>query len=84
MELEGEEGRFKAKILRQPRYIDISKCTSCAECTKVCPVTLPNEYDEGLSCKKATFKQYAQAIPGAFRHSESGQGSPVAWRALAG
>ena len=66
MELEGEEGRFKAKILRQPRYIDLAKCTSCAECTKVCPVTLPNEYDEGLSCKKATFKQYAQAIPGAF------------------
>jgi heterodisulfide reductase subunit A-like polyferredoxin len=66
LELEGEEGRFKAKILKRPRYIDIAKCTSCGECTKVCPVTLPNEYDEGLSCKKATFKQYAQAIPGAF------------------
>jgi heterodisulfide reductase subunit A-like polyferredoxin len=66
LELEGEEGRFKAKILKQPRYIDTSKCTSCAECAKVCPVSLPNEYDEGLSCKKATYKQYAQAIPGAF------------------
>jgi len=66
LELDGEEGRFKAKILKQPRYIDTSKCTSCAECAKVCPVSLPNEYDEGLSCKKATFKQYAQAIPGAF------------------
>jgi len=29
-------------------------------------VDLPSEYDEGLSTKKATFKQYAQAIPGAF------------------
>ena len=27
---------------------------------------MPSEYDEGLSAKKATFKQYAQAIPGAF------------------
>ena len=27
---------------------------------------LPSEYDEGLSTKKATFKQYAQAIPGAY------------------
>ena len=27
---------------------------------------LPNEYDEGLSVKHAAFKQYAQAIPGAF------------------
>jgi heterodisulfide reductase subunit A-like polyferredoxin len=29
-------------------------------------VELPSEYDEGLATKKATFKQYAQAIPGAF------------------
>jgi heterodisulfide reductase subunit A-like polyferredoxin len=29
-------------------------------------VPLPNEYDEGLSVKHAAFKQYAQAIPGAF------------------
>jgi heterodisulfide reductase subunit A-like polyferredoxin len=29
-------------------------------------VNLPSEYDEGLSTKKATFKQYAQAIPGAY------------------
>jgi len=27
---------------------------------------LPDEYDQGLSESKATFKQYAQAIPGAF------------------
>jgi len=29
-------------------------------------VILPNEYDEGLSVKKAAYKRYAQAIPGAF------------------
>jgi NADPH-dependent glutamate synthase beta subunit-like oxidoreductase len=32
----------------------------------VCPVDLPDEYQESLSSKKATYKQYAQAIPGAF------------------
>ncbi|MBW2198432.1 MAG: FAD-dependent oxidoreductase, partial [Deltaproteobacteria bacterium] len=48
------------------RFIDLSKCTSCGECIKVCPVDLPNEYDEGLSDKKAAYKKYAQAIPGAF------------------
>ena len=29
-------------------------------------MSLPNEYDEGLSVKHAAYKQYAQAIPGAF------------------
>jgi len=32
----------------------------------VCPVDLGNEYDEGLSTRKAAYKKYAQAIPGAF------------------
>ena len=32
----------------------------------MCPVDLPDEYQESLSSKKATYKRYAQAIPGAF------------------
>ncbi len=66
MDLKGEQGRFTARVRQQPRFVDLSKCTSCGECIKVCPVDLPNEYDEGLSTKKATYKKYAQAIPGAF------------------
>jgi len=53
-------------VVQEPRYIDIDKCTSCGDCEKVCPVVLPNGYDEGLSTRKAAYKQYAQAIPGAF------------------
>jgi len=66
LELEGEPGRFIARVRKQPRYIDLAKCTSCGECTKVCPVDLPDEYQEGLATKKATYKRYPQAIPGAF------------------
>jgi heterodisulfide reductase subunit A-like polyferredoxin len=33
---------------------------------KVCPVNLPNQYDEGLSKRKAIYKQYDQAIPSTF------------------
>ena len=66
MDLEGVPGHFTARISTRPRFIDLAKCTSCGECAKVCPVELPNEYDEELSTKKAAFKQYAQAMPGAF------------------
>jgi len=66
LDLNGEAGHFTARIRQEPRFIDVSKCTSCGECIKVCPVELPNEYDEGLSVKKAAYKKYAQAIPGAF------------------
>ncbi len=66
MGLEGKPGKFDAMIRQEPRFIDLEKCTSCGECSNVCPVELSNEYDEGLSVKKAAYKQYAQAIPGAY------------------
>jgi heterodisulfide reductase subunit A-like polyferredoxin len=72
LDLEGEPGSFTAKVQQQPRFVDLSKCTSCGECAKVCPITLSNEYDEGLSTRKAIFKQYPQAIPGAFGISKRG------------
>jgi heterodisulfide reductase subunit A-like polyferredoxin len=65
-DLKGSEGRFSVKVRQKPRYIDLSKCTSCGDCAKVCPVQLSNEYDEGLSDRRAAYKLYPQAIPGAF------------------
>ena len=66
VDLKGSPGNFTAKVHQKPRFIDPEKCTSCGECAKVCPITRPNEYDEGLSERKAAFKKYPQAIPGAY------------------
>jgi len=71
-ELSGEAGHFTATVNQKARYVDISKCTSCGECIDVCPIEVPNEYDKGLSKRKAIYKQYAQAIPGAFAISKIG------------
>ena len=32
--VEGEEGNFKVKILKNPRYVDIDKCTGCGLCAQ--------------------------------------------------
>ena len=41
-------------------------CTSCGDCAAVCPVERLKEFDENLGTRKATYKPYAQAIPGAY------------------
>jgi heterodisulfide reductase subunit A-like polyferredoxin len=64
--LEGSEGHFRATIRKNARHIDASKCTACGDCAKACPVVLPSEYDQSLVSRKAAYKKYAQAIPGAF------------------
>jgi ferredoxin len=64
--VEGTPGNFNVTVQKAPRFIDAAKCTACGDCAEVCPVDLPNEYDQGLSQKHAIFKKYAQAIPSAF------------------
>ena len=62
----GEQGKFKVVVSQKPRFIDLDKCTGCGDCVEVCPVALPSQFDQGLGTRKATFKPYAQAIPGGY------------------
>jgi len=71
-DLQGDVGDFRAHVVQQPRFVDLSKCTSCGECAKACPVELEDEYNEGLSTRRAAYKLYPQAIPGAFAISKRG------------
>jgi heterodisulfide reductase subunit A-like polyferredoxin len=70
--LEGEPGHFKARILRRPRYVDLETCTACNDCVEVCPVTVANEFNEGLDSRKAAYKPYPQAVPSAYVISKRG------------
>jgi heterodisulfide reductase subunit A-like polyferredoxin len=64
--VEGEARNFQVKVRKKARYIDLDKCTACGDCASVCPVTLNNDFEQGLSTRKAAFKPYAQAIPGGY------------------
>ena len=70
--LEGEAGNFLATVRRNPRYVDLDKCTSCNDCAEVCPIHLPNEYEEGLSERTAIYRLYAQAVPNAYLVTKKG------------
>ncbi len=70
--LSGEAGNFKVKVLKKPRFIDVTKCSSCGDCVQVCPVAQSSEFEGGLTTRKAIYKRYPQAIPGAFAISKRG------------
>ncbi|RLI54242.1 MAG: heterodisulfide reductase, partial [Candidatus Thorarchaeota archaeon] len=61
--VEGKEGDFKVTIRKKARYVDEDKCTGCQLCVRSCPVEVPNEYDHGLSLRKAIYFNFAQQIP---------------------
>jgi heterodisulfide reductase subunit A2 len=63
LQIDGEAGDFRAILHRPPRYVDVSKCTGCGECTRVCPVKIPDPYNVGLNQTKAIHLPFPQAVP---------------------
>jgi heterodisulfide reductase subunit A len=65
LEVKGYIGNFKVKVLKKPRYVT-DECSACGECSKVCPVTAPNEFDVGLATRHAIYTPFAQAVPSTY------------------
>jgi heterodisulfide reductase subunit A-like polyferredoxin len=70
--MQGTAGDFTVSLAQQARHIDPAKCTACGDCAKVCPVILPDGFNETLSARHAAFKLYPQATPNAYAIEKRG------------
>jgi heterodisulfide reductase subunit A2 len=61
--ISGEEGNLEISLTQYPRYVDMDKCIACGLCSEKCPKKVVNDYDGGLSERKAIYVKYAQAVP---------------------
>jgi heterodisulfide reductase subunit A len=64
--VKGSVGNFEVSILKKARYVKEGECTACGECAKVCPVVRPDEFNLGLSSRRAIFSPFPQAVPSAY------------------
>ncbi|MEW6726940.1 MAG: CoB--CoM heterodisulfide reductase iron-sulfur subunit A family protein [Bacillota bacterium] len=65
-EVTGDIGDFTVRVRLHARYVDIDKCKGCGDCEEVCPISVKDAFNEGLSLHKAIYRPYAQAFPNAF------------------
>ena len=87
-EVSGYVGNFTVRIRRKPRYVDAETCTACGDCTEVCPSPGGNDFDMGLSSRKAIYIPFPQAVPSIYtldadRCLNSNLQSPTGFRVLA-
>lgn len=65
-DVKGYVGNFDVSILKRARYVDENECTACGDCAEVCPVIRPDEFNLGLSSRRAIFSPFPQAVPSAY------------------
>ncbi len=76
--LEGEAGAFTAKLVSQPRYIDLDLCTACGECLKAAPEGAVR-FTPGLDHRSPTCMRYPQAVPMAYSIDKSKLNGDDSW-----
>ncbi|NWF97113.1 MAG: CoB--CoM heterodisulfide reductase iron-sulfur subunit A family protein [Candidatus Thorarchaeota archaeon] len=64
--VKGKAGKFRVTVRRKARYVDEDKCSGCGDCSRECPVEVPNEFDEGLGFRKAIYIPFPQATPNVY------------------
>jgi heterodisulfide reductase subunit A len=66
IDIAGQAGDFSVSLRQEPRYVDPARCIDCGYCAEVCPVDLPDSYQQGLAFHKAIYKVAARAAPDAY------------------
>ena len=64
--ISGHVGNFNVKVCQKARFVDEKACTACGKCVEVCPVVVPDEFQQGFSSRKAIYITHAQAVPPSF------------------
>ena len=65
-EVSGYVGNFKVRVRKKARYVYEEECTACGDCVDVCPVIRPDEYQMGLSSRRAIYIPFPQAVPSSY------------------
>ncbi len=70
LDVSGYVGNYNVTIRKNPTYVDAEKCNLCGDCEKVCPESVPSEFERGLTERKAIFIPFQQAVPSSYTLDE--------------
>jgi heterodisulfide reductase subunit A len=63
LDVDGKVGDFRVRVRKKPRYVNVDQCTACGECVEKCPRRVPDDFNVGLSRRRAIYIPFPQAVP---------------------
>jgi heterodisulfide reductase subunit A2 len=64
--VKGYIGNYVVRVTKKARYVDELSCSSCGKCAEVCPVAVPDEFQQGFSSRRAAYIPFPQAVPSSY------------------
>ncbi|MBM3149303.1 MAG: hydrogenase iron-sulfur subunit, partial [Chloroflexi bacterium] len=64
--ISGYVGNFKVRARKKARHVNEVECNSCGKCAEVCPVIMPDAFQQGFSSRKAAHIPFPQAVPSSY------------------
>jgi len=65
-DISGEAGNFSATLHQHPALVDPNRCVGCGDCAAACPVEVKDDFNAGLSTRKAIYRPAPQMLPGTY------------------
>ena len=62
-DVKGFVGNYEVTVAKKPRYVDETKCVGCELCVSVCPVKVPDKFNENLTQTRAICVYSSHAVP---------------------
>ncbi len=66
LSVSGEPGNFEVTLRQKPHWVDPKLCIGCRACEEVCPVEVPDDFNKGLTNRKAIYLPVPHAIPNTY------------------
>ena len=63
IKISGGPGAFEIELLRHERHVDTDLCIGDGLCEDVCPIKTPDEFNHGLTERKAIFRPVPHNLP---------------------